>query len=195
MKTEDNQNKNFQVPKIDFKAKDYFALINWKRVGPFEPPLLMNVPFKKIEAMNQEKKKNDQLRIPVKLRSNDLSFYEFRPKFALFPVVGTGRIDVARGLFLSKTSVSEGLEGHHDLRASTEIMMIINSFNTETPLQPKYGDRPNPSSFPAPLPFFKCDRLDTRSPCIVPWSGRALRKEKANLFSYTNRPLAKHSPL
>ncbi|GBM35590.1 hypothetical protein AVEN_121040-1 [Araneus ventricosus] len=34
----------------------------------------------------------------MKMRSNGLSFHEFRPRFALFPVVGTGRIDVARGL-------------------------------------------------------------------------------------------------
>ncbi|GBL85919.1 hypothetical protein AVEN_63232-1 [Araneus ventricosus] len=40
----------------DFKAKDYFALINWQRVGRFEPPLLMNVPFKEIEAMVKVRK-------------------------------------------------------------------------------------------------------------------------------------------
>ncbi|GBM98557.1 hypothetical protein AVEN_186094-1 [Araneus ventricosus] len=34
----------------------------------------------------------------VKPRSYGLSFHEFRPRFALFPVVGTGRIGVARGL-------------------------------------------------------------------------------------------------
>ncbi|GBL75620.1 hypothetical protein AVEN_154938-1 [Araneus ventricosus] len=39
----------FKCQKIDFKAKDYFAIINWQQVGPFEPPLLMNVPFKEIE--------------------------------------------------------------------------------------------------------------------------------------------------
>ncbi|GBL88362.1 hypothetical protein AVEN_103022-1 [Araneus ventricosus] len=33
----------------------------------------------------------------IKLRSNGLSFHRFHPRFALFPVVGTGRIDVARG--------------------------------------------------------------------------------------------------
>ncbi|GBO00512.1 hypothetical protein AVEN_132809-1 [Araneus ventricosus] len=33
-----------------------------------------------------------------KLRSYGLSFHEFRPLFALFPIVGTGRIDVTRGL-------------------------------------------------------------------------------------------------
>ncbi|GBM47489.1 hypothetical protein AVEN_153700-1 [Araneus ventricosus] len=33
-----------------------------------------------------------------KLRSNVLSFHKFRPRFTLFPVVGTGRIDVSRGL-------------------------------------------------------------------------------------------------
>ncbi|GBN81882.1 hypothetical protein AVEN_257653-1 [Araneus ventricosus] len=36
--------------------------------------------------------------ITLKLRSYELSFHEFRPRFALFPVVGTGRIDVGRGL-------------------------------------------------------------------------------------------------
>ncbi|GBL74333.1 hypothetical protein AVEN_235314-1 [Araneus ventricosus] len=34
----------------------------------------------------------------LKLRSNGLSFHKFRPRFALFPVLGPGRIDVARGL-------------------------------------------------------------------------------------------------
>ncbi|GBM15880.1 hypothetical protein AVEN_258425-1 [Araneus ventricosus] len=34
----------------------------------------------------------------LKLRSISLSFHELRPWFALFPVVGTGRIDVACGL-------------------------------------------------------------------------------------------------
>ncbi|GBO15059.1 hypothetical protein AVEN_212782-1 [Araneus ventricosus] len=41
----------------------------------------------------------------VKLRSYGLSFLEFRPRFALFPIVGTGRIDVARG-FVSASVVS-----------------------------------------------------------------------------------------
>ncbi|GBO20426.1 hypothetical protein AVEN_12187-1, partial [Araneus ventricosus] len=41
----------FKYQKIDFKANHYFALINWQRVGPFEPPLLINVPFKEIEPM------------------------------------------------------------------------------------------------------------------------------------------------
>ncbi|GBL85831.1 hypothetical protein AVEN_63164-1 [Araneus ventricosus] len=40
-----------------------------------------------------------------KLRSNGLSFHEFRLRFALFPVVGIGRIDVARG-FVSASVVS-----------------------------------------------------------------------------------------
>ncbi|GBN10713.1 hypothetical protein AVEN_261930-1 [Araneus ventricosus] len=44
------------------------------------------------------KKKFCILRPLLKLRSNGLSFYEFRPRFALFPVVGTGIIDVVRGL-------------------------------------------------------------------------------------------------
>ncbi|GBM05373.1 hypothetical protein AVEN_268518-1 [Araneus ventricosus] len=34
----------------------------------------------------------------LKLRSNGLSFHRFRPRFALFPVVGMGRIDATRGL-------------------------------------------------------------------------------------------------
>ncbi|GBL93218.1 hypothetical protein AVEN_42665-1 [Araneus ventricosus] len=34
----------------------------------------------------------------VKQRSFGLSFHEFRPRFALFPIVRTGRIDVARRL-------------------------------------------------------------------------------------------------
>ncbi|GBN73243.1 hypothetical protein AVEN_267793-1 [Araneus ventricosus] len=34
----------------------------------------------------------------IKPRSYGLSFHEYCPQFALFPIVGTGRIDVARGL-------------------------------------------------------------------------------------------------
>ncbi|GBM85827.1 hypothetical protein AVEN_162137-1 [Araneus ventricosus] len=41
----------------------------------------------------------------LKLRSNGLSFHEFGPRFALFPIVRTGRIDVARGL-VSASDVS-----------------------------------------------------------------------------------------
>ncbi|GBM59208.1 hypothetical protein AVEN_60405-1 [Araneus ventricosus] len=36
--------------------------------------------------------------LALKPRSYGLSFHEFRPLFALFPIFGTGRIDVARGL-------------------------------------------------------------------------------------------------
>ncbi|GBM85846.1 hypothetical protein AVEN_37493-1 [Araneus ventricosus] len=38
------------------------------------------------------------MQFDVKLRSYVLSFHEFRPRFVLFPMVGTGRIDVARRL-------------------------------------------------------------------------------------------------
>ncbi|GBO07791.1 hypothetical protein AVEN_48815-1, partial [Araneus ventricosus] len=41
----------------------------------------------------------------VKPRSYDLFFHEFRPRFELFRVVGTGRIDVARG-FISGSAFS-----------------------------------------------------------------------------------------
>ncbi|GBN97925.1 hypothetical protein AVEN_87171-1 [Araneus ventricosus] len=34
----------------------------------------------------------------VKPRSYDISFHEFRPRFALFPIVGAGRTEMARGL-------------------------------------------------------------------------------------------------
>ncbi|GBM16305.1 hypothetical protein AVEN_194046-1 [Araneus ventricosus] len=34
----------------------------------------------------------------LKLRSYSLSFHEFRPRYVLFPIVGTERIAVARGL-------------------------------------------------------------------------------------------------
>ncbi|GBN40255.1 hypothetical protein AVEN_13121-1 [Araneus ventricosus] len=37
----------------------------------------------------------------LKLRSYGLSFHEFRQRFLLFPVVGTGRIDVALGLVIA----------------------------------------------------------------------------------------------
>ncbi|GBM87549.1 hypothetical protein AVEN_107199-1 [Araneus ventricosus] len=54
----------FQVPKLDFNAKDYFTLINWQRVGRFEPPLLMNVPFKEIVAMLKVKKTEEWSKYP-----------------------------------------------------------------------------------------------------------------------------------
>ncbi|GBM80515.1 hypothetical protein AVEN_123270-1 [Araneus ventricosus] len=41
----------------------------------------------------------------VKPRSYGLYFHEFRPRFVLLPVIGTGRIDVARGL-VSASAVS-----------------------------------------------------------------------------------------
>ncbi|GBM60784.1 hypothetical protein AVEN_188449-1 [Araneus ventricosus] len=41
----------------------------------------------------------------LKPRSGGLSFHQFRPLFELFPIVGTGRIDVAR-LLVSATIVS-----------------------------------------------------------------------------------------
>ncbi|GBN14644.1 hypothetical protein AVEN_55623-1, partial [Araneus ventricosus] len=40
----------------------------------------------------------DSKSLTIKLRPNGLSFHKFRPRFALFPVVGTGRIDVTRGI-------------------------------------------------------------------------------------------------
>ncbi|GBN13389.1 hypothetical protein AVEN_219845-1 [Araneus ventricosus] len=40
----------------------------------------------------------DSKSLTIKLRPNGLSFHKFRQRFALFPVVGTGRIDVTRGL-------------------------------------------------------------------------------------------------
>ncbi|GBO05713.1 hypothetical protein AVEN_145228-1 [Araneus ventricosus] len=43
--------------------------------------------------------------ISFKLRSYGLSFQEFRPLFALFTIVGTGRIDMDRG-FVSVSVVS-----------------------------------------------------------------------------------------
>ncbi|GBN33215.1 hypothetical protein AVEN_104414-1 [Araneus ventricosus] len=44
----------------------------------------------------------------VKPLSYGLSFHEFRPRFALFPIAGTGRIDLARGL-VSESFVSRGM--------------------------------------------------------------------------------------
>ncbi|GBL71745.1 hypothetical protein AVEN_198854-1, partial [Araneus ventricosus] len=41
----------------------------------------------------------------IKPRSNGLSFHEFRPRFVLFPVVGTGRIGADREL-VSASAVS-----------------------------------------------------------------------------------------
>ncbi|GBM30427.1 hypothetical protein AVEN_203004-1 [Araneus ventricosus] len=54
----------FQLPKIDLKAKDYFALINWQRAGRFEPPLLLNVPFKEIVAMVKVRKTEELSKYP-----------------------------------------------------------------------------------------------------------------------------------
>ncbi|GBM59172.1 hypothetical protein AVEN_18060-1 [Araneus ventricosus] len=45
-----------------------------------------------------KKRRDMALQYRVKLRSYGLSFHEFRPRFALFPIVGTGRIEVVRGL-------------------------------------------------------------------------------------------------
>ncbi|GBN09016.1 hypothetical protein AVEN_90927-1 [Araneus ventricosus] len=41
---------------------------------------------------------NTSRRATLKLRSYGLFLHEFRPRFVLFPIVGTGRIDAARGL-------------------------------------------------------------------------------------------------
>ncbi|GBN66990.1 hypothetical protein AVEN_127352-1 [Araneus ventricosus] len=43
-------------------------------------------------------KKDIMLQSSVKPRSYGLFFDEFRPRFTLLPVVGTGRIELARGL-------------------------------------------------------------------------------------------------
>ncbi|GBM77822.1 hypothetical protein AVEN_267560-1 [Araneus ventricosus] len=59
----------FQVPKIDFKAKCHFALINWKRVGCSEPPLFMNVPFKEIVAMLKVRKKEEWSKYPCRTQA------------------------------------------------------------------------------------------------------------------------------
>ncbi|GBM70805.1 hypothetical protein AVEN_142094-1 [Araneus ventricosus] len=59
-----SQVRIFQVPKLDFNEKDYFALINWQRVGRFEPPLLMNVPFKEIVAMVKVRKTEEWSKYP-----------------------------------------------------------------------------------------------------------------------------------
>ncbi|GBM27969.1 hypothetical protein AVEN_20582-1 [Araneus ventricosus] len=48
--------------------------------------------------MESSKRKSNIQADKVKLRSYGLSFHDFRPRFALFPIVGTGRIEVARGL-------------------------------------------------------------------------------------------------
>ncbi|GBN17570.1 hypothetical protein AVEN_140252-1 [Araneus ventricosus] len=45
-------------------AKDYLALINWQQVGRFEPPDLMNVPFKEIEAMVKVRKSEEWSKYP-----------------------------------------------------------------------------------------------------------------------------------
>ncbi|GBN34485.1 hypothetical protein AVEN_44226-1 [Araneus ventricosus] len=47
--------------------------------------------------------------LALKLRSYGLSFHEFRPRFALFPIVGTEGIDVAREL-VSASVVSRFME-------------------------------------------------------------------------------------
>ncbi|GBM90797.1 hypothetical protein AVEN_847-1 [Araneus ventricosus] len=74
MKMEDHQNKKFQVPKIDFKAKDYFELINWQLVGRFEPSLLMNVPFKDMLAMVKVRKTEEWLKYPCHTQAVERCF-------------------------------------------------------------------------------------------------------------------------
>ncbi|GBN19238.1 hypothetical protein AVEN_31020-1 [Araneus ventricosus] len=54
----------YQVSKMDFIAKDNFALINWRRVGRFEPPLLMNVQFKEIKAKEKVRKTGEWSKYP-----------------------------------------------------------------------------------------------------------------------------------
>ncbi|GBM58593.1 hypothetical protein AVEN_166984-1 [Araneus ventricosus] len=49
------------------------------------------------------------LHATLKLRSYGLSFYKLRPRFALLPVVGTGKIDVVRGL-VSASVVARDVE-------------------------------------------------------------------------------------
>ncbi|GBN82137.1 hypothetical protein AVEN_232205-1 [Araneus ventricosus] len=52
----------------------------------------------KVWSSNQSGHQTTPFRRTSWLRSNGLSFLEILPWFALFPVVGTGRIDVPRGL-------------------------------------------------------------------------------------------------
>ncbi|GBN82353.1 hypothetical protein AVEN_173982-1, partial [Araneus ventricosus] len=52
---------------------------------------------RQLSAVNMNSFTNAEF-ISVKLRSNGLSFHRFRPRIALFPVVGTGKIDVTCGL-------------------------------------------------------------------------------------------------
>ncbi|GBN11380.1 hypothetical protein AVEN_108915-1 [Araneus ventricosus] len=47
------------------------------------------------------------LQVFLKLRSNGLFSHEFRRRFALFPFIGAGRFDVARGL-VNASVVSQG---------------------------------------------------------------------------------------
>ncbi|GBO18185.1 hypothetical protein AVEN_168748-1 [Araneus ventricosus] len=56
--------------------------------------------FSLLCSVNQGAKKGgeDAPSVSLKLRSYGPSFHEFRPRFALFPIVGTGRIVMARGL-------------------------------------------------------------------------------------------------
>ncbi|GBL84505.1 hypothetical protein AVEN_272411-1 [Araneus ventricosus] len=49
---------------MDFKANDYFALINFQRVGRFEPPLLINLQFKEIKTMVKVRKTEEWSKYP-----------------------------------------------------------------------------------------------------------------------------------
>ncbi|GBM02039.1 hypothetical protein AVEN_209736-1 [Araneus ventricosus] len=81
----------------------YNAVIprNWKRARPFHSKKVFQPCVYKIFSKGRDvtwnhlEKSGSRL---LKLRSNGLSCLEFRPRFALFPVVGTGRIDASRGL-------------------------------------------------------------------------------------------------
>ncbi|GBN91304.1 hypothetical protein AVEN_31561-1 [Araneus ventricosus] len=57
-----------------------------------------NRDIEKIPAPLRSRISSSKSPSPLKLSFYGLSFQEIRPRFSLFPIVGTGRIDVARGL-------------------------------------------------------------------------------------------------
>ncbi|GBO05868.1 hypothetical protein AVEN_187008-1 [Araneus ventricosus] len=73
----------------------------------------------------------------VKLRSNGPSFHEFRPRFTLFPVVGTGRIDVARGL-VSASVVSRIVAANSSrIKGPDEAIVSVHSIAAEIFAKPR----------------------------------------------------------
>ncbi|GBM59617.1 hypothetical protein AVEN_218929-1 [Araneus ventricosus] len=67
----------------------------------------------------------------IKLRSKDLSFHRFHPRIAFFPVVGTGRIDVARGLVSESVVSSVGALNRSHIKGPNAAIASVHSSSLE----------------------------------------------------------------